>query len=294
MPALLDAPPALPEPTTARRRPGVSLRRPLRLFLASALVALATGQLAEAMDPRLPVLTEEPTAETKVAQFERASREQPAILAALKAAQKAPARDRIHRALLAIPSYAAAVAGFEKDGDNVEAWQELLASDAASSHYLQAHATYFLGRALLARDDLGGAAEALENVRGRLRSGTPWTDEATLYLGYVYARLPELGGRHAVADRARAQRALSSLVANERGPALYPKSPERVREGATWMLRELAGEGMGPLLELAKRMETIERMLHRTATGKGTQKRQEKVISEIDRLIALMREKEKP
>ena len=35
------------------------------------------------------------------------------------------------------------------------------------------------------------------------------------------------------------------------------------------MMRELAGEGMGPLLELAKRMETIERMIDRTDHRRG-------------------------
>ena len=146
----------------------------------------------------------------------------------------------------------------------------------------------------MAGDDLAGAAAALEEARRRLSACTAWTDEATLYLGYVYARLPELGGSHTAANHSRAKLALMSLVDTEQAKAIYTQPPERVSEGASWLLRELSGEGMGPLLELARRMQTIERMLERTTTGEGTQKRQEKVISEIERLITLMREKEQP
>jgi hypothetical protein len=73
---------------------------------------------------------------------------------------------------------------------------------------------------------------------------------------------------------------------------VYVACPERSRESARWLLKELSGEGSGPLLELARRMETIEHSIDHEKTGRPTQKRQEAVISEIDRLIALMREKE--
>ncbi len=67
-----------------------------------------------------------------------------------------------------------------------------------------------------------------------------------------------------------------------------------MRELARWLLRELTGEGSGPLLELGRRMDGIESAIDRTETGPSTQRRQEAVISELDRLIELMREKERP
>lgn len=248
----------------------------LSLFLAGALVSPAL-----AMDPRMPLLSEDQGPAAKVERFRQAYAEDSKALAGLDAA--APARDRIHRALLAaVPAYAQAYAEYERLGDNADAWQAVASS--SDDLYLKSHATYFLGRSLLAQDDLAGAAEALEAVRGRLRVGTPYTDEATFYLGYVYARLPELGEHDAQGAKARAQQLLGELVSRD--------VPERVSEGAHWLLRELRGEGMGPLLELAKRMETIERLIRRTRTGKGTQKRQEQVVAQIDKLIELMREKE--
>lgn len=264
------------------------------LWLALTPLALAALSLtpAAAMDPRLPPLAAEDSPAQKLESFSAAAT--PALKAGLEAATDLPARDRIHAALRVLPEYAKATAEFEVSGDNAKTWRALLDTPLADSRFVRAHGTYFLGRALLAQDDLGGAAAAFEQVRGRLRAGTPWTDEATLYLGYVYARLPELGGQFAAANRSRARLTLSALTDSEQGPALYSPTPERVHEGAVWLLRELSGEGMGPLLELAKRMSTIERMLGRTRTGQGTQVRQKQVIGEIERLIALMREKEQP
>src|SRR5690606_38100919 len=57
-------------------------------------------------------------------------------------------------------------------------------------------------------------------------------------------------------------------------------------------VRELRGEGSGPLLELAKRMETIQRLIRRTRTDERTQDRQREVVVALDKLIELMREKE--
>lgn len=260
------------------------MRTQATLFLLAAL-GLPTSALA--MDPRLPLLDEDPAVEAKLKSFKQAYANDAKVLAALESAARSgvPARDRIHKALLALPKYSKAVAEYEKSGDNADAWRAVRAG--AQDQYLRAHATYFLGRALLNQDELEAAAEALEQVQGRLRTGTAWTDETTLYLGYAYARIPELRDGLDAASRSRARQLLESLLAKK------GKVPERVAEGATWLLRELRGEGLGPLLELAKRMETIERMIRRTRTGQGTQKRQEKVLKAIDKLIALMREKEK-
>ncbi|MGE0712147.1 MAG: hypothetical protein AB7N76_29670 [Planctomycetota bacterium] len=260
-------------------------------LLSSGLLAtVLSASLAQAGDPRLPLLGKEEGAAEKVARYRSAHAEDAQACAALDAAvsQGVSERKRIHAALLAsVPAYASAYAEYERSPDNAEAWRAVAAG--AQDVFARAHATYFLGRALLAQDDLAGAADALEAVHGRLRGGIPWADEATFYLGYVYARLPELKGDASDASRARARSLLGELV----GEGALCAPPERVAEGASWLLRELRGDGMGPLLELAKRMETIERLIRRTRTGKGTQKRQEQVVAAIDELIELMREKEK-
>jgi hypothetical protein len=267
----------------------MSMGRHLSLIVSLAALLPA---IALASDPRIPVLGAEASAEDKVAGFRRAHGGDPALMTALEAAQNAPARDRIHLALLANPAYAAAYEEFERTGDNVDAWRALLEKTPKEARYARAHVTYFLGRALLHRDDLEAAAIAFESVRGKQRSGTPWTDEASLYLASIYARLPSADGAQASANRSRARQLVEDVLGVDRRRPLYPDAPERVREGAMWMVRELRGEGSGPLLELAKRMETIERLIRRTKTDEPTQERQRQVVVALDKLIELLREKE--
>lgn len=260
----------------------------LRCLFASVLGASLAAQ-ALAWDPRLPVLGAEPDAEEKVTRFALAFKGDVAVQAAIDASARAgtATRDRIHAALLATnPDYARAFAAWEQTGDNADDWRALLERAQKEQVHLRAHASYLLGRALLARDELDGAAAALEAVRGRMRLETPWSDEATLWLAYTFARSID-GGQ---ANTSRVRQLLETLVPGE--ACEYPGAPERVVEGARWLLRELDGEGLGPLLELAKRMETIERLLRRTETGRPTKKRQEDVIVSLDKLIEMMREKE--
>lgn len=263
---------------------------PARL-VAPIVLALACAASARAWDPRLPLLGAEPDAAEKLSRFRVAHRDRPEVVAALDAAAQAglDPRDRIHAALLATqPEYARAFAEYERTGDNAETWREVLSRLDKDQPHLKAHATYLLGRSLLARDELEGAAAALEAVRGRMRLESPWSDEATLWLAFAFARLPDGGP----ANQSRVRQLLEALVPDAEGRSEYSDPPERVVEGARWLLRELRGEGLGPLLELAKRMETIERLLRRTETGKPTRKRQEDVIASLDKLIELMREKE--
>jgi hypothetical protein len=284
---------------TARNRTGASLLTAAVVGLALGLAPEGEASKAWAIDPRLPVIGEEPDAQQKVDRFRVAHASNQAVAEAVEIAAMngIPVRDRIHKALLVVDEdYAAAYSQFEATGDNSEQWRVYLTRLDKEQHYRRAHGAYFLGRALLAQDLLQGAAAALDAVRGRFRLGTPWTDEATLYLAYVYARLPEpRGAPNSTATRARYL--LESLVEPEGEAAegwepSYRDIPERVQEGARWLARELRGEGMGPLLELAKRMETIERLIDRTETGEDTQRRQEEVVATLDRLIELMREQE--
>lgn len=262
------------------------------LLLAAALLGLAPA--ARAWDPRLPLVGAEATAERKVEGFRRARAGEPALLSALDGVKSALPRDQIHLALLAAdPAYRAAVSGFERTGDNADAWRKLLEGLPKDDAHRRAHATYFLGRALLGKDDLESAAMCFELVRGRMRMATPWTDEAVLYLASIYARLPGSDASAQNGNRARARDLLEGVVPSDAQRKIrYGDAPERVVEGARWLQRELRGEGSGPLLELAKRMETIERLIDREKTDDPTQGRQKEVVVTLDRLIELMREKE--
>jgi hypothetical protein len=180
-----------------------------------------------------------------------------------------------------------AVDAFDRDGTNAEDFAKLATRTDTGplATALRAHATFFQGRAQLNRDEYDGASASFERLRRDLYEASPWRDEATFYLGYSYARRPELEEDKERLFRQRARTCLESIDT-------FAQCPERTREAAAWLLKELQGEGSGPLLELARRMETIERAIDRERTGKPIQKKQEQVIAEIDRLIELMREKE--
>ena len=266
----------------------------MRRTLLSALVALliVAARPARASDPNTPRIGPEEGAKTKAERVLKSfGSEADPWRAKLRSGELAP-REIVHRLLLEkYPDYKKAVEVYEQDGANVEDFQKLVAT--ATDPALKAHALFFLGRAYLDADDFEKACECFDRVRGELANGTPWTDEATLYLGYSYARRPELEEDKEKLFRARAKSFLEMLAPLDGTKPVYGSCPERDRESAGWLLKELSGEGSGPLLELARRMETIEHSIDHEKTGRPTQKRQEGVISEIDRLIALMREKEK-
>src|SRR5687768_7755700 len=111
-------------------------------LLLPLLSALALASAARAADPRIPLLGAEPAAEEKVAGFRRAHASDSALLAALEASANAPARDRIHMALLADPTYAQAYAEFERTGDNVDGWRAVLEKLPKDARYARAHAAY--------------------------------------------------------------------------------------------------------------------------------------------------------
>lgn len=71
-------------------------------------------------------------------------------------------------------------------------------------------------------------------------------------------------------------------------------SPERYKEFAIRSIRELRGEGTGPLLEISKAMTNVERLLRKRKTGfNPTGKRQKEIVQELDRLIDLLENKKK-
>jgi hypothetical protein len=260
---------------------------------AATLAVLLGASPAFAADARLPSLGSEPDARFKAERYLARLEKDGVDVAAWRTRLKSgePARDVIHKVLLErSPEYKAAVEKFERDGTNAEDFLPIVAK--ASDPALKAHALYFEGRAYLARDEFEKAAAAFSDVRGALHLDTPWADEATLYLGYSYARTPELDEQAEIAERTRARHCLETIVGAEDHKATYRDAPERVRESAGWLLRELRGEGLGPLLELAKRMETIERLIDRERTDTPVQRKQEEVVVVLDKLIELLREKE--
>ena len=282
------------------RRMAMGGRRVMAPILALAL-ALGAGAEARAADTRLPTFGREPSARWKAERFLGRLEADGTNVAAWRAklasagergvTGQIQARDLIHLVLLERSAeYRAAVAAFEKDALNAEDFAKLAAETKDPA--LRAHALFFQGRALLARDEFAKAAAALEEVRGPYHLSTAWADEATFFLGYAYARTPELEEERELSSRRRARHCLEAIAGAEGRRPLYADAPERTREGATWLLRELRGEGLGPLLELAKRMETIERLLEREHTDKPVQKKQEEVVVVLDKLIEMLREKE--
>ncbi len=201
----------------------------------------------------------------------------------------------MHELLLEkIADYKAAVAAFDRDGGNAEDFAKLAVSDEKGvlGEALRAHAAFFMGRAFLNRDEFALAGAAFDLVRKELKDGTPWTDEATFYLGYSYARRPELEEERERLFRTKARACLEGIVPSDGSKPVYEHCPERTREAAQWLLRELRGEGSGPLLELARRMDQVEHSLDRESTGRDVQKKEDQIVAELDRLIELMKEKE--
>lgn len=184
----------------------------------------------------------------------------------------------IHQALMQLnDSYAAAVRSVRPSSPELKGWLALL--ETKPDAFVEAEARYRLGRTYLLRDDYEKAAEQFELLERKLASSTTRVAESRLFLAYAYGKLEDTG---------RARRILADMIQR------YPDAPERYTETAHWFLRELKGEGSGPLIELSKSMETIKRFLKRQETGfNPTQDRQERVVKELDRLIKLMEEKQK-
>ncbi|MBI3723459.1 hypothetical protein HY251_05835 [bacterium] len=265
----------------------------------TVLVALAfAGQVgvARAADPVAPRIGGEQGPEAKAERVLKSlsATDAEAWRARLKSGEVLR-RDFLHRYLLETNAgYKAAVATFDKEGGNVEEFAKLATSTdrGPSGDALRAHAAFFMGRAFLNRDEFALAGAAFDLVRKELKDGTAWTDEATLYLGYSYARRPELEEDKERLLRTKAKACLETLIPEDGSKPVYAQAPERTREAAGWLLKELKGEGSGPLLELARRMDTVEHAIDRESTGKATQKKEDQIIAELDRLIELMREKE--
>jgi tetratricopeptide (TPR) repeat protein len=174
-------------------------------------------------------------------------------------------------------AYASAVSAFEKGDEDAaqKAFTQILAGNPGP--FLKANCHFHLGMLLL-RLDFPDLAAALFHATGKTYGEAAGIGlETDFYFGFALARIP---------DRPAAKEALGAFLAK------HPRAPERYRTAATLLMRELAGEGGGPLIELSEKMNIVTRRLKREKTGEGTQRRQKEIIEIIEKLIEEMRKKE--
>jgi tetratricopeptide (TPR) repeat protein len=184
----------------------------------------------------------------------------------------------IHQALLKFnPAYKQANSLSKSEPLGVIAWTKVL--QASPTKFEEAEARYRLGRSYLLAEEFEKAAEQFEMIDTKLSEFTTRNAEAHLFLAYSHGKLE---------DAPRAKRVLGDMLKE------FPDAPERYQEMARWFLRELKGQGTGPLLELSKSMDAIRRLLKKGETGKNpTQDRQKRVVEELDRLIKMLEEQQK-
>lgn len=193
----------------------------------------------------------------------------------------------IHEALLKYNSaYKQAFQLSKSDPLGVVAWSKVI--EAKPDKFQVAEAHYRLGRSFLLLEEFEKAAKEFEFVNSKLGEFTTRSAESHLFLAYAYGKIDMLREDNTAMKTKRAKHVLGQMLKN------YPTAPERYLETARWFLRELKGQGSGPLLELSKRMDTIRRLLKKGETGKNpTQDRQKKVVQELERLIKMLEEQQK-
>ncbi len=198
-------------------------------------------------------------------------------------------RDLIHAVLLLRSErYRDAVERFETGVANAEDFADILgltpkdgeapAAAKGDDPFLSAHASYYLGRALLRRDEPGTAALVLKSLLHEKNKHHLWPARTRLHLALAEASVPNVDA---------AKSTLKELLDRS-----GPETPERYREAAVFILRELLGEGSGPLVEIARKMEWIERRLDGGEGGTKVRKRQGEVLDTLDEMIAMLKEKQ--
>ncbi|MBI3723458.1 hypothetical protein HY251_05830 [bacterium] len=274
--------------TSARARRGKAILAPGALVL----VLLALAPEARAADTVAPRIGSEPPARTKVERFlgKLPTTSAEAARARLVSGETA-ARDLLHALLLDEDShYRTAVLAFSRDGANAEEFLDLVPrATGPLARALEAHATFFAGRAFLNRHEFDRAASCFEKVRGELASGTPWTDEATLELAQSYLRRPEADPARTLLQRKRARACLEALAPRS-GPAVYTECPERERDTAALLLLELDGPPETPWRGLARELESITRSIEQELADKPDERKHQQMLAAAERLLHLLRE----
>lgn len=158
--------------------------------------------------------------------------------------------------------------------------------------YFKACISFQLGRFLVDRGDYASAAAVLAPILLEPNRAYSMRLEETAYLlGVAYAHLidPDADDKHTVIEFR--QKATWCLTAVANAPMSYP-CPERYRASAAWILSEVGGAGGGALIDLCNRMHAVETMIAGTSTGLDVQRRQEKLIGDLDKLIKKYETKE--
>jgi TolA-binding protein len=153
---------------------------------------------------------------------------------------------------------------------------KLLAGDP--DPYLRAHVRYHLGRVFLDGDDPERAIVVLREFLNQDLNRTPLDGEALFFLGQAMRDLPQ---------PEQALRAFAAFL------QFFPDAPERFRSAAEQHVGELQAQMDSPLHGLADEMKGVERRIKKTDTGEETQKRQDAIVSELQKIIEEIEEREK-
>ncbi len=246
--------------------------RGARFAVAALLLAALRGQEVAPANPFKPFDKDAFTAAMREA---GANAEQLTRFTALCTEEsEAAAAEWLLRAVA--PDYAAAMKLVD-DTDPRGALEVAALLAKAKDPFVLAHGRYQLGRLFLAADNPEGAAEVFADYLKQSRNRTPFDADAVFFYGTALARIPE---------RQAAAGVLEEFL------QLFPEAPERYRASAAQLVAELSGK-INPLHEIADTMKGVERRLRQPDPGEETQKRQEAVIAELQKIIEQVQEQEK-
>jgi tetratricopeptide (TPR) repeat protein len=144
--------------------------------------------------------------------------------------------------------------------------------------YLRAHARYQLARVFLDGDDPERAAALLRELLEQDRNRTPLDGEALFFFGEALREIPQAE---------QALRAFAGFL------QFFPDAPERFRSSAQQQVAELMAQMDSPLHGIADSMKNVERRIKRTDTGKETQRRQDEIVAELQKIIEEIEERER-
>lgn len=150
--------------------------------------------------------------------------------------------------------------------------------DGKPNDYALAYAKFLQAKIRAESGDFEGALPQLEEV---------WKDHATSMTAGHEVRFFIAYSRASLYERDQAIREFQAYLTE------CPHAPDRFLNAARQVLKDLLMEGVNPLLDVAGRMGEIKSLLKKEETGDPTQEKQQKVVTILDELIALLEELEK-
>ena len=194
--------------------------------------------------------------------------------AAIEEESLAVAADQILRGLF--EAYDEAV-GKAEDGDPEAALTLTKLLSSTKDMYLQGHIRYHLGRVFLDADDPEQAVRMFADYLRENRNHTPLDAEVVYFYAQSLAEEP---------DAVEAARVFQAFI------NYFPDAPERYRSSAVSIFAELESQLDSPLHEIADVMKGVERRIRKTNTGEDTQKRQQDIITKLQKIIEQIEEME--